>query len=382
MKNVQNDLKVFEFGQAAVLPSFEEKITNKPYILYGPHNDMPQRNIDMFNYSSVNRACLKAVINGIVGKDMLINGEEAYTLVNSKETLYDLWKKVSTDFAIHGGFAINTVKRRDGEGLASLYHMDFSKIRSGKVNEFDYVKDYYYSSDWLHANKYKPVEIPAFDMNDDSDSQVYYSFPYQPNQKYYPIPSYIAGAVPIQIDIEVMNFELNNIQNSYTPSMFISLNNGVPGVEEREEIYRNLEEKYSSTNNAGKLFLNFSDSKENEPTISPITPNNAPDLFNNLNEIVQTKILQSHGITRPDLLSIKTAGSLGDRNEIILGYAHFINATIKPLQSYLVREFEKLLFFMTGEVQKIEIVQNELVDAEENIEEGIDNITKELVNNE
>jgi hypothetical protein len=37
---------------------------------------------------------------------------------------------------------------------------------------------------------------------------------------------------------------------------------------------------------------------------------------------------------------------------------------------------------MTGEVQKIEIVQNELVDAEENIEEGIDNITKELVNNE
>lgn len=37
---------------------------------------------------------------------------------------------------------------------------------------------------------------------------------------------------------------------------------------------------------------------------------------------------------------------------------------------------------MTGEVKKIEIVQNELVDAEENIEEGIDNITKELVNNE
>ena len=81
-------------------------------------------------------------------------------------------------------------------------------------------------------------------------------------------------------------------------------------------------------------------------------------------------------------MSIKTAGSVGDRNEIILGYAQFINATIKPLQSYLVREFEKLLFFMTGEVQKIEIVQNELVDDEENIEEGIDNITKELVNNE
>ena len=378
----QQDLKVFEFGQAAILPNFEEKITNKPYILYGPHNDMPQRNIDMYNFSSVNRACIKAVVNGVIGKDLLINGEEGYTLVNSKETLYDLYKKVATDFVIHGGFAINTVKRRDGEGVASLYHMDFSKIRSGKVNEFDHVKEYYYSADWTKVNKYKPIEIPAFDMDSDGDSQVYYSFPYQPNQKYYPIPSYIAGAVPIQIDIEIMNFELNNIQNSYYPSLFISLNNGIPGVEEREEIYRNLEEKYSSSNNAGKMFLNFSENKENEPTIETISPNNSPDLFNSVNEIVQTKILQSHGITRPDLLSIKTAGSLGDRNEIILGYAHFLNTTVKPMQNYLIREFEKLLFFMTGEVQRISIVQNELMDAEENIEEAIDKATKELVDNE
>lgn len=378
----QQDLKVFEFGQAAILPNFEEKITNKPYILYGPKNDMPQRNIDMYNFSSVNRACIKAVVNGVVGKDLLINGEEGYTLVNSKETLYDLYKKVSTDFVIHGGFAVNTVKRRDGEGIASLYHMDFSKIRSGKVNEYDHVKEYYYSADWEKSNKYKPIEIPAFDMDAEGDSQVYYSFPYQPNQKYYPIPSYIAGAVPIQIDIEIMNFELNNIQNSYYPSLFISLNNGIPGVEEREEIYRNLEEKYSSSNNAGKMFLNFSENKENEPTIETISPNNSPDLFNSVNEIVQTKILQSHGITRPDLLSIKTSGSLGDRNDIILGYAHFLNTTVKPMQNYLIREFEKLLFFMTGEVKRISIVQNELMDAEENIEEAIDNTTKELVNNE
>jgi len=301
----------------------------------------------------------------LVGKDLLIDGKEGFTLMNSTETLYDLYKKTALDYVIHGGIALNTIKRKDGEGISEIYHMDFSKVRSGKVDDFDYVKDYFYSADWSDIRKYKPIQIPSFNLDGEGNSQIYYSFPYQPNQKYYPLPYWIGGRIPVQIDIEIMNLELNNIQNGYFPSLAISLNNGVPDDEERDMIYRHLEEKYSSGNNAGKMFLNFSDSKENEPTFTTITPNNNADLFNSLNEIVQSKIIQSHGITKPDLLGIKTAGQLGTKQEIIEGYEHFLKTNVIPKQQYLIREFEKLLFFKTGEVHKITIVQNELFEGEE-----------------
>ena len=137
-------------------------------------------------------------------------------------------------------------------------------------------------------------------------------------------------------------------------------------------VYRHLEEKYSSTNKAGKMFLNFSDSKENEPTIQAITPNNNADLFNALNEIVQQKILTAHGITKPDLLGIKTAGQLGTKQEIVEGYEHFLRSVIAPKQQYLIREFEKLLFYKTGQVHKITIVQNELFEGETEIVPGVE----------
>ena len=372
MEDKLKGLRLFEFGEPAYIPSFEERITQKPYVLFGEDNLQPQHSIDMFNFSSVNRACLNAVISGIIGKDLLVDGKEGFMMVNSTETLYDVFKKAATDFAVHGGIALNTIKRRDGEGISDFYHIDFSKIRSGKVDDFDYVKEYYYSADWTAPNKYKPIEIPAFNMKGEGDSQVFYSFPYQPNQKYYPLPSWIGGRIPVQIDIEIMNLELNNIQNGYFPSLAISLNNGVPSDEEREMIYRHLEDKYSSSNNAGKMFLNFSDGKENEPTFTTITPNNNADLFNALNDIVQQKVLTAHGITKPDLLGIKTAGQLGTKQEIVEGYEHFLRSVIAPKQQYLIREFEKLLFYKTGEVHKLSIVQNELFEGEDEIVPGVE----------
>jgi len=365
MEGKNKGLRLFEFGEPAYIPSFEEKITQKPYVLFGENNLQPQHSIDMYNFSSINRACINSVVSGVVGKDLLIDGKEGFTLMNSTETLYDLYKKTALDYVIHGGIALNTIKRKDGEGISEIYHMDFSKVRSGKVDDFDYVKDYFYSADWSDIRKYKPIQIPSFNLDGEGNSQIYYSFPYQPNQKYYPLPYWIGGRIPVQIDIEIMNLELNNIQNGYFPSLAISLNNGVPDDEERDMIYRHLEEKYSSGNNAGKMFLNFSDSKENEPTFTTITPNNNADLFNSLNEIVQSKIIQSHGITKPDLLGIKTAGQLGTKQEIIEGYEHFLKTNVIPKQQYLIREFEKLLFFKTGEVHKITIVQNELFEGEE-----------------
>jgi len=360
-KNKSSDLRMFEFGAGAALPVFEEVINQKPYVWFGADNLWPIHTIQMYNWSSINRACANAVINGVIGKNMMIDGQEAIKMVNSTETIYDVFKKVAMDFVIHNGFAVNTIKRRDSQGIANFYHMDFSKLRSGKVDDYDFVKEFYYSADWRNIQKYKPIEIPAFNLQGDGDSQVYYSFPYAPDQKFYPLPYWIGGRMAVQLDIEMMNYELNYIQQGYFPSLFISLNNGGgASEEEREQIYRHLEEKYSSSNKSGGLILAFSDSKEQEPTITPIQAASNADMFLALSDQVEQKILTSWNITNPLLVGIKTAGQLGNKQEIIEGYEHFIKSVVIPKQQYLIRQFEKLLFFMDGQTHKITIEQNKL----------------------
>jgi hypothetical protein len=356
-----NKLKSFDFTNV-ILPTFDETIANRPWVLFGGDNLWPTHSVELYNWSATNRAAINAKRDAVIGRKLLVDGQDVILMANSQETLYDIFKKVAMDMVIHNGFSLNTIKRRDGNGISDFYHMDFSKIRSGKVNEFDFVKNYWYSADWALISKYKPRELPAFDLHDDelAPSQVYYYKTYQPTQTYYPINDWIGGRMAVEIDVSIMNYHLNNLKNHYSPSMFISLNQGVGSEEEREQIFRHFEAAYSSTNQAGKLILNFADSKENEPTIVPINNNNSDTFYTQINEIVLQKILTAHRISIPEILGIKTPGQLGTKDQIIEGYEHFLQTVVIPVQEKLLNEFEKILFLRDGIQRKLTIVQNEI----------------------
>ena len=359
-KKKYNQLKSIDFS-AANLPTFEEVINNKEYVYWGSDNLWPQHSIDLYNYSAILRAALNSIRDGVIGKDMLVNGEPAnLVLANSTESVYDIYKKIVVDSVIHNGFCLNTIKRKDGEGIAEFYHMDISKIRSGKVDIQDRVKTFYYSPDWTNVRKYKPIELPAFDLMDEEASQVYFYKTYQPAQFYYPVNEWISARMAAEIDVEIKNYHLNNLRNGYHSGVVFSMNNGVPSEEERSSIYRHLEEKYTSTNNAGSLIVTFSDDKEHEPTITPFANNATPDMFIQLNNMVNQTILSATRISNPALLGIQTAGQLGNKDQYKEGYEHFLETTIIPIQEKLIRELEKVLFFQTKEYKKIEIIQNEL----------------------
>ena len=360
LKKKNIDLKSFDFA-VADLPSFEEVINNKEWVYWGSDNLWPQHSIDLYNYSAMLRAALNSIIDAVIGKDMLINGEPGnLVLGNSMESVYDIYKKVVVDAVIHNGFALNTIQRRDGEGISEFYHMDISKLRSGKVDIQDRVKEYWYSANWDNVRKYKPVEIPAFDLNNPEPSQVYFYKTYQPAQFYYPVNEWISSRMAAEIDVEIKNYHLNNLRNGYHSGVIFSMNNGIPSEEERESIYRHLEQRYTSTNNAGSVIVTFSDDKEHEPSVTPFANNATPDMFIQLNDMITQTILSSNRISNPSLLGIQTAGQLGNKDQYREGYEHFLSTVVVPKQERLIREFEKILFFKTKEYMKIEIVQNEL----------------------
>lgn len=359
--DINKPLIVQDF-RAAQVPQFQEVVKSKNWVYYGDDNMFPNHLMALYQYSALNRACINAITYGIRGKELLFDGvPNGSIMANRLESVYDVFKKAVVDRIVFGGYSLNVVLSNDGN-ISEFYHTDFSRLRAGKVDDFDSVGEYYYSVDWLNTNKYKPIAIPSLNfMNTEQPSQIMYFKSYTPGMSYYPAPDYLGALTTIQLDIEVKNFHLNNTQNSMMPSVAVSFTNGIPSEEERDIIARQLDDKYSSTNAAGKWFLFFSENPETAPQITPI-PNNASDgWYSNLYPQIEQTILTGHRITNPMILGIKTAGQLGGRQEIIDSYELFLETVIKPIQQEMLKEFERVLFLRDKKIYNLSIEQNTIL---------------------
>jgi hypothetical protein len=196
---------------------------------------------------------------------------------------------------------------------------------------------------------------------------------YSPSMSYYPPPDWVAAITTVQLDIEVRNFHLNNTQNAMMPSVAVSFTNGVPSEEERDMLYRQLEAKMSSTNNAGKFFLFFSENPETAPQITPIQNNASDGWYSNMSPQIEQTILTAWGITSPMILGIKTSGQLGGRAEMLDAYNLFLQTRIIPIQEEVLKVFEKLLFIKDKQPIDLGVEQNKILP---DIQESVVDIAK------
>ena len=359
---IKNSFGKIDFRAADVV-QYQELVKNKNYVYWGDDNIFPIHLLALYQNSPIHRACTNSITYGVKGKGIYNNtNQEELLMANRRETLYEVYQKCVIDRVLFGVFSINVILDNAGN-VSELYHTDVSKIRSGKVDEFNNVQNYYLSAEWRYPQKFVPIEIPAFDLtNKDKASQLYFVKTYTPNYNYYGVPDYFAAVSSVQLDIEVKNFHLNNIQNSLLPSMAISFSNGMPSDEEKDIIYNQLLDKYSSTNNAGKLFLFFSDTPESQPVITPIPNNGSDDFYTGLYQNIEETILTAHRITSPMILGIKTQGQLGGRNELEESYNLFQNIVIKPIQKEILEHFNKLLFLRDKTKYDLQVEQNQILD--------------------
>jgi hypothetical protein len=248
------------------------------------------------------------------------------------------------DLVLFGGYAINVVWSRDRKTVAEIYHIDFSRVRSGKINpETDEVEKYYYSTDWSNIKKFPVSEYDPFHQKDGDANQIYYYKSYCPNNSYYPHPDYSGGLASIEIDINIKEFHANNLKNGMLPSLFISFNNGSPGIEEQKLLTRALEEQYSSVNNAGRPIISFSESKETAPEITQISPSANDGYYAQIYSDILRSIMSAHRVSSGELYGISTAGKLGSKNEIVEHTEYFRKFIIIPYQNELLPTFDKLV---------------------------------------
>ena len=368
MEPIKNSdlLRVFEFATANV-PIIEENLiinTRTPWVYYGIANLAPQELIRLYNSSPTHRASIQSKWYGVRGEDIkLINGEDNRLVMTNTlgEPMYDLWSKACLDFILYGAFALNVVWRQDRDEGFELYYMDASKLRAEKSDSLDKVNHYYYSADWAYPKKFVPRKIAAFNpANYDEHSQVFYYTTHSCGNNYYATPSYWGGATAISTEVEIYNWWFNNICNNLQPSLFVSLNSGIPAPEEREAIYQSMTAKYGGSNSPGKLFLTFAESKDTAPEVTQITSNSSDKMWIEMGGAVQQAILTSHQISSPELLGIITPGGLGTPDHLE-AQDHFQHLVIKPIQTEIKKVFEKLLLLRDKTPAEIVIDQFEMV---------------------
>jgi hypothetical protein len=334
------------FTQEPILPRFSEVFQRVPWVYYGENNMMPQYLITRYNNSAIHKSIVTSKVNQIMGDGVvsLNNPMATINLVNKKENVSEVMKKCALDLVLFGGYSLNVIWSRDRQTIAEIYHIDFSRVRCGKINpETDEIEKYYYSADWSNIKKYPVQEYDTFNQEDGEPSQILYYKQYQPSNSYYPNPDYSGALAAIEIDVNIKEFHANNLKNGMLPSLFINMNNGVPDPEEQRLITRALEEQYSSVNNAGRPIISFNESKELSPEITQIASSTNDGYYQAIYDDIIRTILSGHRISSGELFGISTSGKLGTRNEIIDHSEYIRKMVIMPYQSELLPIFNKLV---------------------------------------
>jgi hypothetical protein len=220
--------------------------------------------------------------------------------------------------------------------VAEIYYLDFRNIRSDKKNE-----QFYYSEDWGKSfGRVKYLEYPRFDPESSEPSSIFY-YKNIYNQVY-PSPLYAASVKACEIEKSINEYHLNSINNAFMGSYIINFNNGKPTDQQKEEIEKNVNEKFGGYQNAGRIVMSFNDNKDSETTISKIESEDFGEKYESLAKRSRQEIFTAFRAI-PALFGIMTETTGFSEQEFTEAFKLYNRTQIKPVQSIIQRAFNLIM---------------------------------------
>ena len=333
-----DNLVILTFAEAKQ-PEYREK-KGVGYIEFGDKNDYPNYLLSLYNKSAKHNAIVKGKVNYITGngwaaKEDDVKAEEFIKNANPYESLIDVTRKVSIDIEVFGGAYLEIVWSKIGGQIASISHIDYTKVRSNKDNTQYWIKDW-------NDRKAEAEVVLGYNKDLREGKQILYIKEYRPGLDTYALPGYIGALNYIESDVEVSKHVLGNAQTGFSASKLITLPNGEPTPDEKRNIERRFTERFSGSDGK-KFILSFVQDIAKKPAVDDL---GASDLtkedFGRVDTMIQQNIFAGHQITTPSLFGILVEGSLGTRSEIRDGYEVFKNTYVNDKQQYLEGIFNSL----------------------------------------
>lgn len=338
--------KAFHFASYTEKDRTEDvrKMSGAKYVEYGKDNDYPEYLNEVYLGSPTHKALVDSISYMIVGNGLQSSDTDA-RLEIAKLNLDETALRCAVDLKIHGGYYLECIWSNDNSRVAEVNHIPFEKIRVAEKNDDGEVDGYWYSEDWSKVTRkgYRPEWVPMFSTEERGGVQILCIKPFSVGSDYYPKPDYLGALNYIELEKEISTFHINNIKNGLFPSAFIIWKNGIPDVRERNKLMAEMENDLGGAKNAGKMVNLFSDGQESAPEVVAFDSNNADSQYEFLSKECTDKIMIGHRVVTPALFGVKTAGQLGQQEELKMGEEIFMRTRVSPLRKILLQGFETVL---------------------------------------
>lgn len=337
MSNTQ-ERDQFNFAIINITESDTPKATiqrNKQWVEYGQKNDYFSHIIELYKNSSINKSLIDAIVRRIIGNGLSSEVGTATDLAKARQLFkpMEVFKFV-LDYKLQGNAALKIITNKLGVPT-KVKHWPIETLRAEKANDDAEIENYYYSGNWAEMRKqeYRPEPIEVWNPEAKKAGEfVYVLKEYTPDSFYYGTPDYLGATKWIECDIEIALYHLSNIKTGFSAATIIQLFNGEPTPQQRIELERRFEQKFTGSQGK-KIIFQFNDSKEQaaEITQSPIPE--ADKQYEFLANEVRQNIMVGHRITSPMLLGIKQNTGLGNNADEIKQAENLLQkVVIRPYQ--------------------------------------------------
>ena len=342
---MSDNLKIFSLAQHERPEIIEDK--RKDWVTWGNENSYFEYLMDRYKNSATNNSIINSIVRLMYGKGL--GAKDANRKTEEYAQMMSIFSKVDVrqmcyDLKLFGKCAIQVHYSKDRKKVAKAYHIPVNLLAPEKCNKDGDIEAYYYSDNWHDVRNYEPKRIPAFGTSKES-VEIIYIQPYSAGMKYFAHVDYQGGVDYALLEEEIADYLINEVQNGFSGTKVINVNNGIPTDEQQNLIQSKITQKLTGSRGQ-KVIVSFNDNKESAITVDDIPLNDAPEHYTYLSEEAMRKIMLSHSVTSPLIFGIaSTNGFSSNADELQNSFVLFDNMVIRPFQEMLLDAFDEILAY-------------------------------------
>lgn len=338
----------------------EVKAPGRNYVNWGRNNDYPE----YLRSLRRNAATLKSIISGC--RDYAVGDKIECRLPymgkwmnREKKTPRDVFGNLWMDLFTYGGFAFEVIRSAAGE-VVEIYYIDFRFLRTNEERTV-----FWYSEDWHRRfGKKKDLVLPRFDPDalEVKESIVYYS---NTDSQTYPESPFEAAVLAAELERSIDEYHWNSMNNGFTGSYIVNMNNGVPADEVREEIEKDFNQKFSGYKNAGRIMFSWNMDRDHMATLQEMKSTDFADKYDALAKRARQQLFTAYR-ANPNLFGIPTENLGFSSEEYESAFKLFNRTVIQPAQQRLIEavtgvydaDIKIVPFSLAGAGEDTETAQN------------------------
>lgn len=327
------------FVESHIVRPDESVITGDEGIVrWGKKNDFPDYLRELYEGANTFHSVVEGIVDYICGNDIegvqLVQKPDGEQAMNNRgETLAEIVRLCAWDYVVYKGFALAVYRNAVGE-VSEIEHLDFRYVRSNKENDV-----FFYSEDWKKGRKF--LTYPKF-VKDNTENEVSVLYVTGPkNGKTYPSPLYEAAIPACEMERAIDEYNLNEINNGFSASYLVNFNSGVPEDDEKKEIERNFNDKFSGHKNAGRIIFSFNEGKEAMTVMQRLDVQDFQDKYDSVSKRSRQQIFTAFR-ANPNLFGIPTESLGFSSEEYDSAFKLFNRTVVQPIQRLLVASFQKI----------------------------------------